>query len=156
MGHCIDAGGVHTSPTKVEAIAKAPVPKNVTELRSFLGMINYYGKFISDLSTKLHPLHALLKDGVKWNWSDECTKSFTEVKNHLIKAPVLMHYDPKLPVRLAGNASNYSIGAVLSHVDSKGQEHPIAFTSRALSTSEKKYLQVEKEALSLIFGITKF
>ena len=76
----------------MEAIAKAPVPKNVTELRSFLGMINYHGR--SNLSTKLHPLHALLKNGVKSNWSDECTKSFTEVKNYLIKAPVLVDYNP--------------------------------------------------------------
>ena len=156
LGHRIDATGVHISPTKVEAISKAPAPKNVTELRSFLGMINYYGKFIANLATKLHPLHAVLKDGVKWNWSDECAKSFTEVKNHLIKAPVLVHYDPKLPVRLAGDALNYGIGAALSHVDSKGQEHPIAFMSRTLSTSEKNYSQVEKEALSLIFGINKF
>ena len=92
----------------------------------------------------------------RWNWSDECANSFTEVKNHLIEAPVLVHYDPKLPVRLAGDVSNYGIGAVLSHVDGKGQEHPIAFMPQTLSTSEKNYSQVEKEALSLIFGINKF
>ena len=113
-------------------------------------MFFIYGKFISDLSTKLYPLHALLKDGVKWNWYKEFYRS------HLIKEPVLVHYDPKLPVRLAGDTLNYGIGAVLSHVDSKGQEHLIAFTSQALSTSEKNYSPVAKEALSLIFGITKF
>ena len=119
-------------------------------------MINYYGKFIPNLAAKLHPLHALLKKGVKWNWSKECTDVFTETKKHLSEAPILVHYDPKLPVRLAGDASNYGIGAVLSHVDPEGQEHPIAFTSRTLTNSEKNYSQIEKEALSLIHGIRKF
>ena len=156
LGHCIDSDGVHTSPSKVEPISKAPAPKNVTKLPSFLGMINYYSKFIPNLATTLHPLHALLRDGVKWHWSEECAKSSTEVKNHLIEAPVLVHYDPKLPVRLAGDASNYGIGAVLSRVNTDGQEHPIAFMSRTLTSCEKNYTQVEKEALSLIFGINKF
>ena len=96
-------------------------------------MINYYSKFILNLATTLHPLHALLGDGVKWHWSEECTKSFTEVKNHLNETPVLVHYDPKLPIKLAGDASNYGISAILSHVDTDGQVHPIAFMSRTLT-----------------------
>ena len=156
LGHHIDAQGVRTSPSKVEAITKAPAPNNVTELRSFLGMVNYYGKFLHNLSTQLNPLHALLKHGTKWHWSDECDRVFKQVKTKLSEAPVLMHYNPNLPISLAGDASNYGIGAVLSHVDAKGQEHPIAFVSRTLSQCEKNYSQVEKEALSLIFGIRKF
>ena len=121
LGHHIDAQGVSTSPSKVEAITKAPAPKNVTELRSFLGMINYYGKFLHNLSTQLQPLHALLKHGVKWHWSQECNQAFEEVKIKLSEAPVLMHYEIKLPIRLAGDASNYGIGSVLSQVDAEGQ-----------------------------------
>ena len=138
LGHHIDAQGVSTSISKVEAITKAPAPKNVTELRSSLGMINYYGKFLHNLSTQLHPLHALLKHGAKWHWSQECNQAFEEVKIKLSEAPVLMHYDTKLPIRLAGDASNYGIGSVLSQVDAEGQEHPIAFASRTLSVCEKK------------------
>ena len=119
-------------------------------------MINYYGKFISNLAAKLHPLYALLKHGTKWNWFSECNQVFDEIKTLLVQAPVLVHYNPKLPIRLAGDASNYGIGAVLSHVDSTGQEHPIAFMSRMLSASERNYSQIEKEALSLIVGIRKF
>ena len=156
LGHHIDATGIHTATSKVEAITKAPAPKNTTQLRSFLGMINYYGKFIPNLADKLHPLYALLKNGTKWNWSRECAHVFDEIKTQLAQAPVLVHYDPKLPIRLAGDASNYGIGAVLSHIDSTGQEHPIAFTSRTLSASERNYSQIEKEALSLIVGIRKF
>ena len=117
----------------MEAITRALSPKNVTELRSFLGMVNYYGKFLHNLSTQLHPLHALLKHGTKWHWSDECDRAFKQVKRKLSEAPVLMHYNPELPIRLAGDASNYGIGAVLSHVDSDGQEHPIAFVSRTFT-----------------------
>ena len=156
LGHHIDTTGIHTATSKVEAISKAPSPKNVSELRSFLGMVNYYGKFIPNLAGKLHPLYALLKNGTKWNWSVECAQAFDEIKTLLVQAPVLVHYNPKLPLKLAGDASNYGIGAVLSHVDSTGQEHPIAFTSRTLSVSEKNYSQIEKEALSLIVGIRKF
>ena len=64
-GHHIDTTGIHTTTSKVEAIAKAPAPENVTQLRSFLGMINYYGKFIPNLAAKLHPLYTLLKNGTK-------------------------------------------------------------------------------------------
>ena len=107
LGHHIDATGIHTAISEVEAIAKAPAPKNATQLHSFLGMINYYEKFILNLSAKLHPLYALLKNGTKWNWSSECAHVFEEIKTLLIQAPVLMHYNPKLPIRLVGNASNY-------------------------------------------------
>ena len=69
---------------------------------------------------------------------------------------MLMHYDPKLPIEVAGDASNHGIRAVLLHVDARDQEHPIAFVSRTLSQCEKNYSQVDKEALSLIFGICKF
>ena len=67
LGHHIDAQGIRTSPSKMEAITKAPAPNNVTQLRSFLGMVNYYGKFLHNLSSQLHPLHALLKHGTKWH-----------------------------------------------------------------------------------------
>ena len=72
LGHHMDAQGIRTSPSKVEAITKAPAPNNVTQLRSFLGMVNYYGIFLHNLSSQLHPLHALLKHGTKWHWSEEC------------------------------------------------------------------------------------
>ena len=156
LGHHVDAKGIHTAPEKVSAITQAPEPRNVTELHSFLGMVNYYGKFILNLATLLHPLNDLLKEGQPWRWSKQCAIAFQAAKQHLASAPVLVHYDPKLPICLAGDASSYRIGAVLSQVLLDGSEHPIAFTSRTLRPSEKNYAQLEKEALSLIFGVTKF
>ena len=156
LGHRIDAQGIHTLPSKLEAIQKAPQPENVTQLRSFLGLLNYYGKFIVNLSTLIHPLNDLLKVKTPWNWSPECATAFQEAKQAISSATVLAHYDPTLPIVLAGDASAYGIGAVISHVYPDGSEHPIAFASRTLTKSESNYAQLEKEALSLNFGIKRF
>ena len=156
LGHTIDCFGIHTSPKKVAAVADAPTPQNVSRLRSFLGMVNYYGKFIPNLSSILQPLHKLLCAGQKWEWSDECDRAFKEAKRSLTSAPVLAHYDPNVPLQLAGDASHYGVGAVLAHVMSDGSERPIAYASRTLAQSEQNYSQIEKEALSLVFGIKKF
>ena len=156
LGFVIDAEGVHTSPTKLEAIQNAPEPRNVNELRSFLGLLNYYGRFIPNLAALLHPLHALLQRTKKWKWTKECADVFRNAKKQLSSAPVLAHYDPQLPLQLAGDASSYGVGAVLSHRYPDGSERPVAYASRTLLPSERNYAQIEKEALALIFGIQKF
>ena len=156
LGHKIDAEGIHALPTKIDAIVRAPEPRNIQELRSFLGLLNYYGKFIPNLSTLIHPLNSLLQKSKKWIWTSDCKQAFEQAKEALSSSRVLIHYDPSLPLRLAGDASAYGIGAVISHILPDGSEKPIAFASRALSGSEKNYAQLEKEALSLIFGVKKF
>ena len=92
----------------------------------------------------------------KWDWSAECAKAFTAMKQALVSSDVLIHYNPSLPISLAGNASAYGLRAVISHSLPDGTEHPIAFASRTLSSSERNYAQLEKEAASLVFGIKKF
>ena len=109
-----------------------------------------------NLATLLNPLNLLLKDGAEWVWTEECSQAVKEAKQLLSSAPVLAHYDPALPIKMAGDASAYGIGAVISHVYSDGSERPISFASRTLSPSEQNYSQIEKEALSLIYGIKKF
>ena len=135
---------------------KAPTPVNQHQLGSLLGMINYYSKFISNYSTITHPLNELLKDGVEWKWSTEQQKSFNQLKDKLSSAPVLTHYNEKLALKLDTDASQYGIGAVISHILPSGEERPIAYASRTLSKSEPNYAQIEKEALSIIFGVMKF
>ena len=156
LGHKINAEGLHVLPSKVDAIVNAPEPRNIQELRSFLGLLNYYGKFLPNLSSTVHPLNELLQQSKRWKWSTQCAQAFQKAKQVLSSASVLMHYDPTLPLTLAGDASAYGIGAVISHVLPDGTEKPIAFASRSLSTSERNYAQLEKEALSLIFGVKKF
>ena len=156
LGHRIDAEGLHTTDSKLTAITQAPTPRNVQELRSFLGLLNYYGKFIPNLATILHPLNRLLQHGHRWEWSTECTRAFQHAKDMLTSSSVLAHFDPTLPIKLAADASAYGVGAVIAHVQPDGSEKPIAFASRTLSPSERNYAQIEKEALALVFGVKKF
>ena len=156
LGHKVDATGLHTAPSKVEAVQKAPPPQNVQELRSFLGLVHYYGKFLPNLSTLLQPLNKLLKEDHQWVWPLECTKAFQGAKDLLSSAPVLAHCDPSLPMKMAGDASAYGIGAVISHVFPDGKERPVAYASRTLSASERNYSRIKKEVFSLVFRIQKF
>ena len=105
LGHVITKDGIEPVPSKVEAIVKAPPPANVQQLRSFLGLINYYGKFIPNLSTLLHPLNSLLQSNKKWCWSTECSKAFQNAKKQLTSACVLTHFNPNLQIALAADAS---------------------------------------------------
>ncbi|XP_062387122.1 uncharacterized protein K02A2.6-like [Sardina pilchardus] len=156
LGHVIDAHGLHKSPEKVRAIVEAPAPTNVSQLRSFLGLINYYSRFIPNLSSILSPLNALLCKGKQWQWTSQCEMAFQEAKEQLLSQSVLTHYNPELPIRLACDASPYGVGGVISHILPDGQERPIAFASRTLNKAEQNYAQIEREALGIIFGVRKF
>ncbi|XP_053619708.1 uncharacterized protein K02A2.6-like [Plodia interpunctella] len=155
VGFVIDKNGLHPDKKKIRAIVDAPQPKDVTQLKSFLGLVNYYGKFIPKLSTILHPLHQLLRKNVDWYWSDECDFSFNEVKKVVSGSKVLVHYNPELPVVLAVDSSSYGIGSVLSHRYPNGDERPICFASRTLNSAERAYSQLDKEALAIISGVSK-
>ncbi|KAL5502973.1 hypothetical protein EMCRGX_G009841 [Ephydatia muelleri] len=118
---------------------------NITQLRAFLGMVNYYHRFLPNLSHKLAPLHWLLQKGVKWEWTEDCTQVFQDVKLLMASETVLTHFKRALAVNLACDASPYGLGAVLSHVLLDGTEQPIAYASRTLSSAEN-YSQIDKEA----------
>ena len=156
LGHVLDEKGVYRSKDKVRAIHEAPAPTNVKELRAFLGLVNYYGRFVPQQSTVLAPLYRLLKEQTTWKWSKAEQDSFNKCKELLTSDKVLVHYDQDLPLTLACDASAYRIGAVIQHTTPNGEEHPIAYASRTLSPAEKKYSQIEKEALSLVYGVKKF
>ena len=156
LGHRIDAEGLHPLESKIEAMVKVPPPKNVTELKSFLGMVNYYAKFLPNLSTTISPLYTLLKKNSRWQWTEECSQAFLAAKGMLTSSKVLAHYNPKLPLILATDASSYGVGAVLTQVSEEGTERPIAYVSRTLSDAERNYAQIEKEALAIIFGVKRF
>ena len=110
----------------------APAPKNIQELSLFPGLINYYGKFIPNAATILAPLNDLLRKDAKWKWAEMCQKSFELAKQTLISSDILMHYNPDLPIRMAGDASACGIGAVIAHVLPNGTERPVAFASRGV------------------------
>lgn len=139
----------------VDAIRIALSPQNDGELRSFLGMVTFYNKFMPDLSTILAPLYKLLEKGAKWTWSTKAKKGFVQVKNALCAAPVLTKFDPNRKPFLECHASSYGVGAALFH-HTEGEKRPVGFRSRTLTTAERKYSQIEREALAFIFGVTRF
>uniref|UniRef100_A0A669DC14 Gypsy retrotransposon integrase-like protein 1 n=1 Tax=Oreochromis niloticus TaxID=8128 RepID=A0A669DC14_ORENI len=156
LGHVIDANGLHTAPSKITAIVDAPPPQNVSQLKSFLGLLNYYGRFIPNLASLLKPLHNLLRKEEAWKWTASCQEAFQKAKDSLTASEVLTHFNPKFPIQLACDASPYGVGAVISHILPNGEERPIAFASRTLNTAETNYAQLEREALSIVFGVRKF
>ncbi|XP_049870353.1 uncharacterized protein K02A2.6-like [Pectinophora gossypiella] len=125
LGFVIDRDGVHTTPEKIEAILKVPVPQNVSELRSFLGLVMYYAKFVSNISTVLSPLYKLLRKESKYVWDEDCDRAFNKVKEMLVSSEVLAHYSPELPLVLTTDASSVGVGAVISHVTPQ-RERPIS------------------------------
>uniref|UniRef100_A0AAV2K5K2 Gypsy retrotransposon integrase-like protein 1 n=1 Tax=Knipowitschia caucasica TaxID=637954 RepID=A0AAV2K5K2_KNICA len=156
LGHKVDSAGLHPPPNKVKAVGQAPAPKNVTELKSYLGLLNYYNRFLPNLSTLLAPLHKLLRKDTPWCWKEEQERAFGESKKLLQSSKVLVHYDSQKDLLLACDASPYGVGAVLSHRMSDGQERPIGFMSRTLTPAKSNYSQLDKEGLAVMFGIQRF
>jgi len=118
-------------------------------------MVQYYSKFLPNLATILHPLNELLRINVKWQWNSSCKSAFQKIKDLIVSAGVLTHYQPELPLVLATDASPYGIGAVISHVIDN-TEKPIAFASRTLTKAERNYSQLDREALGIVYGVKKF
>ena len=98
----------------------------------------------------------MLRKDVEFNWSTDCDKSLTKIKEALSSAAILAHFDPKVPLGLACDASKVGIGAVLYHRYDSGTERPIAYASKALTKTEQNYSQIKREALSLVYGVEKF
>ena len=156
LGYHIDAAGLHPLPDKVQAVEEAPTPTCLTELKSYLGLLTYYAKFLPNLATHLAPLYKLLGKDVPWQWGTSQEKAFHDSKKLLTSSNLLIHFDPSLPLTLACDASAYGIGAVLAHRLSDGSEKLVGYVSRTLTKAEKNYSQLEKEGLSLVFGVKKF
>lgn len=155
LGHEISGDGVRPNQEKVKAIMEAPRPQNVTQVKSFLGLINYYGRFIPNLSDELMALYKLTKKSVTFLWSDECQKAFERSKKLLLTNNLLVHYDQNKPIVIHCDASPYGLGAILSHVID-GKDQPVLFTSCTLTKTQQNYAQLHREALAIVFAVKKF
>ena len=145
VGFIIDKNGVRPTQKKIESIVKIPEPSNLKELQSFIGGINYYSRFIDNMSTIAKPLYRLIEKDSKWQWTSEEQEAFNTLKYKLIKAPILCLYSSQLPLILACDASHYGLGVVISYILPDGSEKPIAYSSRTLNSHEINYSQVDKE-----------
>ena len=133
-----------------------PNPNNQKELHSFLGMVNYYHRFIPGLESKCANLNDFLHKEAAWQWDKHHAASVQEIKTALTSTEALTHYDPSLPLNLSCDASSVGIGAVIFHTLPDSTEKVIAYASRKLSQAEKNYAQIQKEALAIVFGVQKF
>lgn len=156
LGHLVCSDGLRTDPSKVEAIQDMPTPKNADDVKSFLGLVNFYSKFLPNLSDVADPLYHLTRKDVVWKWTPDCYQAFRRIKKLVSSSAVLAHYQQSLPVGIACDASSVGLGVVLFHVCPDGTERPVAYASKTLSSSERNYSQIEKEGLSIIFGVKKF
>lgn len=151
MGHKITKNGLEVDEEKVRAINEYPKPSNVSELRTFLGMVNFVAKFIPNTAKMLFPLNNLLQKDIPWNWYKNQEHAFLKIKEAICNSVKLAYYDPAKELILENDASEYGLGSTLMQ-DGK----PIAFASRSLSDTERRYAQIEKEMLAITYGLSKF
>lgn len=154
-GHIIDSKGIRPHPEKIWEVKSAPRPVDVPQLRSFLGSVNYYGKFIKSMKQLRGPLDNLLKNEVKFEWTTKHEETFKKLKDVLASDLVLTHFDPKKDIVLASDASKDGMGAALMHKFKDGSLHPIMHFAATFTEAEKNYSQIEKEARALIFGLKR-
>lgn len=149
LGHVVSEGGVATDLSKTEEVATWPEPTSLSEVQEFLGLANYYRRFIQNFAQIAKPLHQLSEKSREFQWTEKCAEAFRELKQHLTSAPVLAFPDYSQPFVLDTDASGVGIGAVLSQVQ-KGEERVIAYASRTLTKPERRYCVTRRELLAVV------
>ena len=156
LGHIVSEDGVATDPAKTSKVATWPEPTSVREVRQFLGLASYYRRFVKGFATVAKPLHQLTENAKDFRWTPDCQTAFETLRRLLVTAPVLAFPDFHKPFILDTDASNTSIGAVLSQTDDEGKERFVAYASRVLTKSERRYCVTRRELLAVVTYIRHF
>ena len=156
LGNVLTDKGLQVSDDKVEAIVQAPRPKDQSELRSFLGLVQYCSRFIPSFAIIASPLWDLTKAHAKWKWGTAEENAFQAVKRQLTRAPVMAFFKQGAETRVTTDASPVGIGAVLEQKQDDGQYRPVHYASRKLTPPESRYSQFEREALAVKWSCEKF
>jgi len=150
LGHRISSEGISMDPNKVDSILNWPTPCCVKDVQSFIGLANYYRRFIPGFAKIAHPLHKLLRKNINFTWTNDAQSAFDCLKSKFVSAPILIHPSRDLPFIVETDSSNFAIGAILSQVSPKdNMVHPVAFFSRSLNGAEKNYPIYDKELLAI-------
>ncbi|UYV77521.1 K02A2.6-like, partial [Cordylochernes scorpioides] len=152
LGHEVSENGIRPDQEKIRAVRDFATPRSLKEVRSFLGLSSYYGRFIPNYAHVAQPLNDLLKKDSAFNWNQEEQNAFEALKSALISEPALGHFDYSSPTEIHTDASNYGIGAVLVQIQ-KGKERAIAYASRTFNKAEKK-IQPQKGNALPSFGLS--
>lgn len=151
LGYKIDKHDLHKTSDKIEAMVRVKRPTNYTEVKSFLGLVNYYHRFIPNAANRLHPIYELLlKKDKDFRWTREYDRAFLEIKKQIANERVLCLFDPKKPILVAADARSYGVEATLSQRFPDGSERPITFASKRLNSTERGYSQIDKEAMAIV------
>lgn len=151
LGYIFSREGIKIDEEKIEAIRDMPSPKNKLDIQRFLGMVTYVSRFIKNLSEKTQPLRDLIKNNNMFFWGEAQENAFKNLKADLIKDVTLNYFDLEEEVTISVDASKSGLGAVLLQ-----KNKPCAYASRAMTETQKRYAQIEKELLAICFGINKF
>ena len=155
MGHLISHRGVGPTKTRVEAVQKAREPQSASEVRSFLGLVNFSARYIPNMATVSEPLRRLTRQNVKFEWKSEQKQAFESLKNALTEAQTLAFFDKDAETQVIADAGPTGLGAVLIQVQ-HGERRVVCYASRSLSDVERRYSQTEKEALALVWSCERF
>ena len=159
LGHVVSPDGIKPNPDKIKAVTNFPTPTTRKQLQSFLGLTNYYRKFVEGYAHIAGPLNALLHKSctsVADSWDEDCQKAFEALKSRLTHSPILAYPDVSLTFQVKPDASGYGIGAILTQKHSDGNERVVAYASRTLNELEKKYSVTEREALATVWSVKFF
>ena len=151
MGHLLTSTGLKPDPAKVEAITNMPKPQDIEGVQRLNGFINYLAKFLPKLSEVMEPIRRLTRKDIQWQWSTEQDKAFQNVQKLVTEAPILSYYDPSNELTIQCDASQSGLGAALLQ-----NGRPIEYASRALTDTETRYAQIEKEMLAIVFSLERF
>jgi len=155
LGHIFSSTWIEVGKSKIELIANLPTPKSVKDVRSFLGLVSFYRRFIKDFSVISKPLcNLLIKDNV-FEWTEHCEKAFVKLKNFLTSAPVIEPPDWSLPFKIMCDASDYVVGAVFEQRKDK-KPYVIYYTSKTLNSAQMNYTTTEKKLFAVVFACEKF
>ncbi|GKB12455.1 reverse transcriptase domain-containing protein [Tanacetum coccineum] len=155
LGHKVSNAGLEVDKAKNRCNLKTSTPTNIKGIRSFLGHVGFYRRFIKDFSKIARPLTKLLEKDTPFEFNDECQKAFELLKERLTCAPVIVSPNWNLPFELMCDASDFAVGAVLGQKDGKNF-HPIYFASKTLNSAQQKYTVTEKELMAVVFAFDKF
>ena len=151
LGHKLTVNGIEPDENKIKSILEMPKPEDKKDVPRLLGLINYVGKFIPNLSELTAPLRELLVKNKPWQWGKSQNQSFERIKELLVSKKCLAYHDVQKPVKILVDASKSGIGAVLLQDDK-----PIAYASQSLTAMQQRYAPNEQEMLGVVYGCQRF